>query len=80
MLGTLLGANHEKELVFVPPIGNIKPKEKDLFKYDPGYHGEIEEFFGNYLQQLNGVKGVAINGWTIDDAAKVFENIGITFS
>ena len=79
MLGTLLGANHEKELVFVPPIENIKPKEKDLFEYDPGYHGEIDEFFGNYLQHLTEVKGVAVNRWTNYDAAKVFENVGKTF-
>ena len=78
VLGDLLGANYEEELVHIPPIESVKPRKK-MFEYDHGYHGEIAEFFGNYLNRMTGVKGLAINGWANTDAQKIFNNVETTF-
>ena len=79
MLGILLGANHEEELIFVPSIETITPQNQDLFNYDARNYEEKVECFGNYLQRLTEVKGVAINGWTDKDAVKIFDNLEFTF-
>ena len=74
----------ESKLVFVPEIKFLRPKEEKrkksaLFEMDPGYHGEVAEVVCGYLSRMENLTGVAINGWSSQDASKVFQNVDNTF-
>ena len=70
---------HKKELVILPPIDSIKPSKPSLFEVDPGYEGEVVEFYDNYLSRMPGLKGIAINGWKSEQARLIFNNVEKTF-
>ena len=70
---------HKKELVILPPIDSIKPSKPSLFEFDPGYEGEVVEFYDNYLSRMPGLKGIAINGWKSEQARLIFNNVEKTF-
>ena len=76
--------NTESKLVFVPEVKFLRPKEeKDkksaLFEMDLGYHGEVAEVVCGYLSRMENLTGVAINGWSSKDAAKIFTDVDKTF-
>ena len=80
IFGTLITADTETELVFIPEVKFIQPQSKyALFKMDPGYHGEVAEVFAGYLSRMENLTGVAINGWSNKEAAKIFTNVEKTF-
>ena len=66
--------------MIIPEISNLQPKTKGLFDDDDyGYLGEVLEFYRNYLSRVNGISGVAINGWDNELAESVFDFVGDTF-
>ena len=62
------------EMVYIPDIGSIKPQKSDLFLENPDYHGEVAEFYANYLRRMDKLNGIAINSWSNKDARKIFLN------
>ena len=67
------------EMVFIPHIDTIKPKKSWMFEVDCGYHGEVVEFYDNYLSRMTKLKGIAINGWSNSIANLVFDAVEHTF-
>ena len=66
--------------MIIPEISNLQPKTKGIFDDDDyGYLGEVLEFYQNYLSRVNGISGVAINGWDNELAESVFDFVGDTF-
>ena len=41
------------KIVYIPDIGSIKPQKSDMFAENPNYHGEVTEFYANYLRRMN---------------------------
>ena len=54
-------------------------KSSPLFKIDFSFHGEVAEVIGGYISRMKNLTGVAINGWSSEDAAKVFTDVDKTF-
>ena len=67
------------KMVYIPDIGSIKPQKPDMFAENPDYHGEVTEFYANYLRRMDNLEGVAINSWSNKDARKIFLNTERTF-
>ena len=67
------------EMVYIPDIGTIKPQKPDMFAENPDYHGEVTEFYANYLRRMDKLEGIAINSWSNKDARKVFLHTERTF-
>ena len=67
------------EMVYVPDIGSIKPQKSDMFAGNPDYHGEVAEFFANYLRRMDKLEGIAINSWSNKDVRKIILNTERTF-
>ena len=67
------------KMVYIPDIGSIKPQKPDIFAENPDYHGEVAEFFANYLRRMDKLEGIAINSWSNKDARKIFLNTERTF-
>ena len=62
------------KMVYIPDIGSIKPQKSDMFAENPDYHGEVAEFYANYLRRMDKMNGIAINSWSNKDARKIFLN------
>ena len=67
----------ESELYVVPRVSSIK--KPNLFTEDHGYHGELVEFYVNYLERLDSLTGIAVNGWSNQAARKIFNSVEKTF-
>ena len=67
------------KMVYIPDIGSIKPQNSDMFAETPDYHGEVAEFYANYLRRMDKLNGIAINSWSNKDARKIFLNTEKTF-
>ena len=67
----------ETELYVVPRVSSIK--KPYLFTEDHGYHGEMVEFYANYLERLDSLTGIAVNGWSNQAARKIFNSVEKTF-
>ena len=75
--------DYRTKIEFIPIIYSTKPKDKNLrglFNEDPGYRGKVDDFFGEYLSNIEGWNGIGINSWTSDNtefffdgATKIFE-------
>ena len=50
-----------------------------MFEVDCGYHGELVEFYDNYLSRMTKLKGIAINGWSNSVAKVIFDAVDDTF-
>ena len=70
---------YRKKMVYIPDIGSIVPETSDMFSENPGYHGEVAEFYANYLRRMENLKGIAINSWSAKQARKIFHNTEGTF-
>ena len=70
--------DHEHKIEFIPRIDSIKPKF-GLFKEDSGYVGEVIDFYGAYLSQIDGLNGVAVHSWKSENADLFFDGIHKTF-
>ena len=66
-------------MVYIPDIGSIKPQKPDMFAENPDYHGEVTEFYANYLRRMGKLNGIAINSWSNKNARKIFMNTEGTF-
>ena len=68
---------YETELNIVP---RVSATEKPLlFKKDPGYHGEMVEFYANYMERQDSLTGIAVRGWSNTAARKIFNSVDKTF-
>ena len=67
------------EMVYIPDIGSIKPQKSDMFAENPDYHGEVAEFFANYMRRMDKLEGIAINSWSNKCARKIFLDTERTF-
>ena len=63
------------ELVPLPHIDTIKPKNLCMFEVDCGYQGEVVEFYDNYLSRMTKLKGIAINGWSNSIGKVIFNAV-----
>ena len=70
---------YKSEMVFIPHIDTIKPKKSSMFEVDCGYHGEVVEFYDNFLSRMTKLKGIAINGWSNPTANFIFDAVEHTF-
>ena len=70
--------DHEHKIEFIPRIDSMKPKF-GLFKEDSGYVGEVIDFYGAYLSQIDGLNGIAVNSWKSENADLFFNGIDKTF-
>ena len=67
------------KMVYIPDIGSIKPQKSNMFAENSDYHGEVAEFYANYLRRMDKLNGIAINSWSNKDARKIFLNTEKTF-
>ena len=70
--------DYKVKIEYIPRIDSIKPKF-GLFKEDSGYVGEVIDFYGAYLSQIAGLKGVAVHSWKSENADLFFDGIHKTF-
>ena len=70
-------SGYKTELHVVPRVSSIKKPE--LFTEDPGYHGEIVEFYANYMERVDSLTGIAVSGWSNTAARKIFSSVEKTF-
>ena len=70
-------SKYNTELYVIPRISSIK--KPDLFTEHHGYHGEMVEFYANYLERLESLTGIAVNGWSNQAARKIFNSVEKTF-
>ena len=73
----IFNSKYETELYVVPRVSSIK--KPPLFTEDHGYHGEVVEFYANYLERLDSLTGIAVNGWSNKAARKIFTSVEKTF-
>ena len=67
---------YKTKIEYIPRIDCIKPKKRGLFNDDSGYHGEVMDFYGAYLSQIMGLKGVAVHSWSSKHAKLFFAGVG----
>ena len=68
---------YKTELHVVPRVSSIK--KPALFTEDHGYHGEMVEFYANYMERVDSLSGIAVNGWSNQVARKIFDGVEKTF-
>ena len=68
---------YETELNIVPRISATK--KPFLFTEDPEYHGEMVEFYANYIEREDSLTGIAVRGWSNTAARKIFNSVDKTF-
>ena len=73
----IFNSKYKTELYVVPRVSSIK--RPDLFSEDHGYHGEMVEFYANYLERLDSLTGIAVNGWSNQAARRIFNSVEKTF-
>ena len=73
----IFNSKYETELYVVPSVSSIK--KPDLFTVNHGYHGEMVEFYANYLERLDSLTGIAVNGWSNQAARRIFNSVEKTF-
>ena len=75
----ILVPDYKTEMVYIPDLGSIEPQQPDMLMENSDYHGEVAEFYENYLRKMDKLKGVAINSWSNKNAWKIFLNTDKTF-
>ena len=66
---------YKTELEVIPRPSRISGPELFTEKTSPkyhGYHGEVVQFYANFLERVRNLTGVAINGWSNVAARKIF--------
>ena len=61
---------YRTELHVVPRASCIK--KPALFTPNHGYHGEMVEFYANFLEKVDSLTGIAVSGWSNTAARKIF--------
>ena len=72
-----LNPGYKSRIQYVPRISCIHAPE--AFTEDNRYHGEIHEMYRRYFAHISDLRGVAINGWSNENAKNIFANVDDTF-
>ena len=60
----------------IPAPEALSESSSESFKYC----GEVREMYFNYFARIKDLQGVAINGWSNNDAQKLFHDVRNTFA
>ena len=72
-----LNPDYINRIQYVPRISCIPVPE--AFTEDNKYHGEIHEMYLSYFTQISNLRGVAVNGWSSENARNLFNHVTDTF-
>ena len=72
-----LNPDYKNRMQYVPRISCIPLPE--AFAEDNKYHGEIHEMYLRYFALISNLRGVAVNGWSSENAQNLFKHVSDTF-
>ena len=71
--------DYKEKIEYIPRIGSIKSRTRGLFEDHPGYHGELIDFYGSFLSQIEELNGIAVHSWNSQHAQLLFDGVEKTF-